>query len=86
MHIGERQGVIGLQENNMMRFTQGQVVVLKSDPSVKGAIIGILDGGVEPRYQVFTNNLGIQTYYSSQLGEEEVQERIECLDASRFQA
>ena len=70
----------------MNEFTQGQVVVLKSDKSIKGAVIAIIDGTPEKRYQVFTNSLGVQVYYGSQLEAEQAAPELEKVDAERFQA
>ena len=70
----------------MAKFNQGDVVVLKSDNSIQGAVISIMDGADEIRYQVFTNTLGIQIYYESQLQAEEVQTDLEKVDAERFHA
>lgn len=47
-------------------FKVGDLVSLRSDPQTTGAIIGVLDGGAETRYQVFQNN-SQATYYESQL-------------------
>lgn len=70
----------------MAEFEQGQVVVLKSDSSIKGAVISVIDGPTEIRYQIFTNTLGIQVYYESQLQAEEVQNDLEKVEADRFHA
>lgn len=70
----------------MGTFSQGQMVVLSSDKSIKGAIIGVIEGEPETRYQVFTNALGIQTYYASQIEAEEVQTELEYVEADRFHA
>jgi ATP-dependent helicase HepA len=70
----------------MAKFNQGDVVVLKSDNSIQGAVISIMNGAGEIRYQVFTNTLGIQIYYESQLQAEEVQTDLEKVDAERFHA
>ena len=70
----------------MNDFVQGQVVVLKSDKSIKGAIIAIIDGSPEKRYQVFTNSLGVQVYYASQLEAEQAAPELEKVDAERFHA
>ena len=51
----------------MAKFIQGQMIVLKSNRSVEGAVIALLEGSTETRYQVFTNTLGMQTYYESQI-------------------
>ena len=58
----------------MLIVEQGQVVVLKSDSSIKGAVISVIDDPSEIRYQIFTNSLGVQVYYESQLMADEVQE------------
>ena len=70
----------------MALFEQGQVVVLKSDDSIKGAVISVMEGSGEIRYQIFTNTLGIQVYYESQLQAEAVQNDLEKVDADRFHA
>ena len=70
----------------MKEFSLGQVVVLKSDKSIKGAIIAIIEGTPETRYQVFTSTLGIQVYYASQLEEENVDISLEKVSAERFHA
>ena len=51
-------------------FVPGQIVVLKSDPSVKGAIVEVLPGEDESRVKVFVDG-SVQTYYASQLQVEE---------------
>ena len=56
----------------MAIYKQGDVVRLKSDHLVEGAIIGIIEGGQEIRYQVLTGSIGIQTYYESQLESKEL--------------
>lgn len=70
----------------MAKFEQGQVVVLKSDNAIKGAVVSIIDGSDEIRYQIFTNNAGIQVYYESQLEAESVQHDLEKVDSERFHA
>lgn len=50
----------------MGKFDKGQVIVLKSDKSIAGAIVNIIEGYPEAQYQVFTA-LGMQTYYESQI-------------------
>jgi ATP-dependent helicase HepA len=44
----------------------GQIVVLKSNSSIRGAIVGVIPGKPEPRYQVFVDGK-TQTLYASQI-------------------
>lgn len=62
------------------------MIVLKSNRSVEGAVIAVLEGSSETRYQVFTNSLGMQTYYESQIEAKELEESIEGVDGKRFHA
>lgn len=70
----------------MAKFTQGQMIVLKSNRSIEGAVIAVLEGSTETRYQVFTNSLGMQTYYESQIDAKDIEETIEEVDGKRFHA
>lgn len=70
----------------MAKFSQGQMIVLKSNRFVEGAVIAVLEGSSETRYQVFTNSLGMQTYYESQIEAKELEESIEEVDGKRFHA
>src|SRR5258708_6105430 len=47
-------------------FEVGQVVALKSDPSKTGAVVRVIESGVERRYQVFLDNR-TASYYESML-------------------
>lgn len=47
-------------------FSLGQIVCLKSDPSLKGAVVEVLPSKVEDRIKIFIDGK-IQTYYASQL-------------------
>ena len=47
-------------------FKVGELVALRSDPSVSMPVIEVLPGGAECRYRVFQNN-SKSTYYESQL-------------------
>ena len=69
----------------MIKFSQGQLVLLKSDRNTSGAIIAVMEGSPENRYQVFTA-AGIQTYYESQLIAADAQEEWEKVDSERFNA
>ena len=69
----------------MGKFDKGQVIVLKSDKSIAGAIVNIIEGYPEAQYQVFTA-LGMQTYYESQIEVQESKNKLEKVDAERFHA
>ena len=69
----------------MSKYNMGQVVVLKSDRNIKGAVIGIIEAVPENRYQVFTTS-GMQTYYESQIETEEMEFGVENVSAERFHA
>jgi superfamily II DNA or RNA helicase len=65
-------------------FSLGQIVSLKSNSSVKGAIIGVLPGKPEDRFKVFVDG-NIQTYYASQLQAEELRDDdAESLPCEQF--
>lgn len=69
----------------MSKYIQGQLVALKSDKSITGAIVAVTEGYPETRYQVFTA-AGLQSYYESQLVGQEQQDELERVDAERFHA
>ena len=54
-------------------FEPGQIVFLKSNPSVKGAVVGVLPGKPENRFKVFVAG-ETQTYYASQLQAEDLRD------------
>ncbi len=68
----------------MSRFRIGEIVVLKSDKSIRGAVIDI-EEQADNLYRVFTGT-GVQSYYESQIESEEVQSEIETVGAERFNA
>ena len=53
-----------------LEFSPGQIVVLKSDPSVKGAVVETVPGEPENRFKVFAAG-SVRTYYASQLQAED---------------
>jgi superfamily II DNA or RNA helicase len=53
-------------EAPITEFAPGQIVSLKSNAEIKGAVVAVLPGQPENRYQVFING-EIQIYYASQL-------------------
>lgn len=59
--------------DNDAEFGLGQIVFLKSDPSIKGAVVAISPGISENRFKLFVNG-DTQTYYASQLHADEQQD------------
>ena len=49
-----------------LEFSPGQIVCLKSNPSIRGAVVAVLPGTPENRFNVFLNG-NVQTFYASQL-------------------
>ena len=67
-------------------FSLGQMVFLKSDPSKKGAVVGVLPGQSENRVKVFVGG-NTQTYYASQLqAEEQPDDDFQFLSCEQFHA
>jgi len=67
-------------------FSLGQIVFLNSNPSVKGAIVGILSGKPENRFKVFVDG-NTQTYYASQLkAEDQSNDDFQFFSCDRFHA
>ena len=55
-----------MNQNPLSEFTPGQIVFLKSNPSIQGAVTGVLSGTPEDRINVFIGD-SVQTFYASQL-------------------
>ncbi len=67
-------------------FSPGQIIVLKSDPSVKGTVVETVLGEPENRFRVFIAG-NVQTYYASQLqAEEQHDNNTQLLSCERFHA
>ena len=49
-----------------LEFSLGQIVCLKSNPSIRGAVVAVSPGTPENRFNVFLNG-NVQTFYASQL-------------------
>ena len=54
-------------------FEPGQIVVLKSNPAIRGAVVTVIPGQPENRFMVFVEG-ETQTYYASQIKAEDRQE------------
>ena len=69
-----------------IEFSPGQVVTLKSDPSVKGVVSEAVPSEPENRFRVFVNGV-LQTYYASQLrAEEQSGDDTQLLSCEQFHA
>ena len=67
-------------------FSPGQIVTLKADPAIQGAVIEVLPGQPENRIKVFVEG-NIQTYYASQLDvEDSLDDETEYLSCEQFHA
>ncbi|MCX5806845.1 MAG: Swt1 family HEPN domain-containing protein [Proteobacteria bacterium] len=69
----EQPSPTGAAENSSLVTVQsasdikvGHIVCLKTDPSVRGAVIEVLSGEPEPRYRVFVDR-EIRVFYASQI-------------------
>ena len=70
----------------VVQFSPGQMVFLKSNPELKGAVVSVLPGGPEDRVRVFVNG-NIQTYYASQLQADDQSDKdFQLLSRDRFHA
>jgi len=80
----DSQGSSVNQDNT--EFTLGQIVCLISNPSIRGAVTGVILGKPENRYKVFVDG-GTQTYYASQLeSEDQVGDDVNNLSCDQFHA
>jgi ERCC4-related helicase len=74
------------QESQRTEFQIGQIVLLKSNPSLQGAIIEVIPGKPESRYSVFLDG-AIKTFYASQIAiKKESLLKTDLLALSQFHA
>ena len=66
---------MNMRQNPLSEFELGQIVFLKADPSIRGAVVAILPGSPENRINVFVDG-NVHTFYPSQL-------QLEVQDSSR---
>jgi len=70
LHVSESTGINNDSKpgsiNQNFSFWLGQIVCLKSNPEVKGAVVNILEGNPENRYLIFIDG-STQTLYESQI-------------------
>jgi len=73
-------------KENGAEFKPGQIVCVRSDPSIRGAVISVLLGKPENRFKVFVGG-ETQTYYASQLKPEDVSDdETEFFPCDQFHA
>ncbi len=76
---------INKQNSTESEFTVGQIVRLKANPDLHGAVVVIKNGQPENRYSVFING-EVQTYYASQLDVLEKEPEYKKISADEFHA
>ena len=75
-----------IKPNSPLEFSPGQIVFLKSDPSVRGAVVDVLPGSPENRFNVFIDGK-VQHFYASQLQlEQQSGEDFQHLSRNEFHA
>ena len=75
-----------INPNSPLEFSPGQIVFLKSDPSVRGAVVDVLPGSPENRFNVFIDGK-VQHFYASQLQlEQQSGEDFQRLSRDEFHA
>lgn len=69
-----------------VEFEPGQIVFVKSNPSIRGAVVAVLPGNPENRLKVFVAGK-TQTYYASQLQAEDIRDNeVEFFLCEQFHA
>ena len=72
--------------NHSQEFSPGQIVALRSDPSVRGAVVSVTPATPENRVGVFVDG-NVQTFYASQLQvETERDDELQDLTCDQFHA
>ena len=75
-----------INPNSPIEFSPGQIVFLKSNPSVRGAVVSVLPGTPETRVNVFIDG-NVQPFYASQLQlEQQSGEDFQHLSRDEFHA
>lgn len=69
-----------------IEFSPGRIVVVRSDPSLRGAVMEVLPGEAEARVKVFVDGK-VRAYYVSQLQvEAQSDENVQPLSCEQFHA
>ena len=74
-----------INPNSPLEFSLGQIVSLKSDPSVRGAVVGVSPDNPEHRVDVFIDG-NIQHFFASQLQLEQSRTEVQYLSHDEFHA
>lgn len=75
-----------IRPNPSQKFSVGQIVILRSNPSVRGAVVSVTPGTPEDRIGVFVDR-DVQTFYASQLQvETERDGELQNLTCDQFHA
>ena len=72
-------------EESFTEFLPGQIVVLVSDSSIKGAVVEVLPGQPENRVKVFIEGK-VQTFYAAQVRVEEQRDGVRLFSTDQFHA
>ena len=71
--------------NPLQEFAPGQIVFLKSNPEIRGAVMAVLPGTPENRINVFVDG-NIHTFYASQLQIEVQSDDLQTYSCDEFHA
>ncbi len=72
--------------SNGVEFQPGQIVSVKSDPSIRGAVNAVLPGKPENRFKIFVGS-NFKTFYASQIQAEVIKdETTEVIPCEQFHA
>ena len=75
---------MNMRQKPLSEFELGQIVFLKADPTIRGAVVAILPGSPENRISVFVDG-SVHTFYPSQL-QLEVQDDSRVFSCDDFHA
>ena len=76
---------MNINPNSPVAFSPGQIVSLRSDPFVRGAVVGVFPGNPEHRVNVFIDG-NVQHFFASQLQLEQPREKVQHLSRDEFHA
>lgn len=70
----------------MSRFSRGDMVYLRSDKSVEGAVVDIQESDAVTSYTVYIGEKGLKTYYETQLAAKAKENTFTAIDRDTFDA